>query len=249
MVLVSVHEFPLGRLAPKDYDHVSRYSAANLDLPTVPPTPVIFGINWHTNFDKPVKDDKSGLYWIGRSKQLGTVRGGHAIGALYKGQVLPPKFVDLFNQGDTPRCVGFSITKQLSAARGKVFDPGVCYTEAQQLDSEPGPPPPYDGTEVRAGFMAEQKFGPTLAKVQSLDDRVVGKSQPVGHPELGVDSYYWCTTVEQIRTVLGLTGTDPIVLSNTWGHAYPDVCIPDEVVAKLLKEGGEAGFWMLRKAA
>lgn len=39
-------------------------------------TPVVFGTNWYTNFDQPVK--KSGAWWVGEG-DLGTVRGGHAV--------------------------------------------------------------------------------------------------------------------------------------------------------------------------
>lgn len=40
---------------------------------------VVWGINWYSNFDKPVKNKKTGEFWIGKSKNLGYVRGGHAI--------------------------------------------------------------------------------------------------------------------------------------------------------------------------
>lgn len=38
---------------------------------------VTIGVNWYTNFDRPVV--KSGLNWIGQTKSLGQVRGGHAV--------------------------------------------------------------------------------------------------------------------------------------------------------------------------
>lgn len=43
-------------------------------------TPVVFGINWYTNFDEPV--EKNGDWWVGQGN-LGAVRGGHAI-CLYR---------------------------------------------------------------------------------------------------------------------------------------------------------------------
>lgn len=39
--------------------------------------PVTIGVNWYENFDNPVY--ASGYYWIGRSADLGQIRGGHCV--------------------------------------------------------------------------------------------------------------------------------------------------------------------------
>lgn len=40
---------------------------------------ITIGVNWYTNFDNPQLDQSSGHYWIGRSSDLGSIRGGHAV--------------------------------------------------------------------------------------------------------------------------------------------------------------------------
>jgi hypothetical protein len=39
--------------------------------------PVVIGVNWYSNFDKPVKYDND--YWVGRDQNLGQIRGGHCV--------------------------------------------------------------------------------------------------------------------------------------------------------------------------
>src|SRR3954462_502906 len=46
---------PLGRRAPTDWQHVERYPLTAANAPAQP-SPVVLGVNWYVEFDKPEKD-------------------------------------------------------------------------------------------------------------------------------------------------------------------------------------------------
>ena len=53
--------------------------------------------------------------------------------------------LSLYDQGDTPRCVGYSISKIMNHYNGYAFDADWLYAECKKIDGYPG-----DGTNARA---------------------------------------------------------------------------------------------------
>lgn len=74
MFPVSLFEGIAGMRSATTVDEL-RYAIAN-------GVPVVLGINWYENFDEPQWGDfgaGGNRWWIGRSSDLGSIRGGHAI--------------------------------------------------------------------------------------------------------------------------------------------------------------------------
>ena len=235
-IIVSGSRDPrLARLRPSDWKHVERYrmAAAPSRIPTTP-RPVVFGINWYTAFYRPVLID--GLWMIGTERDWGRVDGGHAIMAMperRKGEDEPRAYKEIYDQRETPRCVGYSGARALSIQVGYRLDPNALYAEAQRADEWPGED--YDGTSVRAAFDVLRTTGP-----HTWRSRKTGPERP----DLGIDANYWCTSPEQVKAVLGRSTSKFTPLANSWFSAgYPPIVwLPDEAVYRLLREDGEAGY-------
>jgi len=104
-----------------------------------------------------------------------------------------------FDQGQTPRCVGFSLAQELSAAPVEVAcsdwtGPNI-YWLAQELDEWPGSN--YAGTSLLAGLKAVKQYG-YLAE------------------------YRWAANVDDL--VLALSQLGPVVMAGPWtsGMFTPD---------------------------
>jgi hypothetical protein len=233
---------PLGRRPPTDWEHVEKFPLTLATLPT-PPVPVVFGINWYSNFDNPVKGS-DGRFWIGRSTNLGTIRGGHAICAKPEGIADLDGWWDFYDQGSEGACVGFSESRCMSLLNRARYAAQWLYYEAQKIDSwpgggYPGADPFYEGTECRAGFETLRLRG--HRRVYS------GKTYPVD-PANGISTYRWGTLSDVLAALRNPAITrhydqiGGIPLLNSWGRSYPHrVWIPLAVVDRLLHEDGEAG--------
>ena len=145
----------LGRRPPSDWSHVDRYPLTRSTAPSKP-TPVVIGVNWYEEFDKPVKDDQ-GHHWIARDGKLTKTRGGHCVCLKPKGHADPDAWWDFYNQGSEGACVGFGISRLASQLNRKLYDGFWLYHEAQKIDEWPGED--YDGTCVRAGLDILRKRG------------------------------------------------------------------------------------------
>jgi hypothetical protein len=124
----------------------------------------------------------------------------------------------ILDQGDTSQCVAYAWAQWLQTApiRTEVDTPGdeeVYYDHAQQIDEWDGPPPPYDGTSVRAG-----------AKVM----------QAHGH----LKSYVWATTEPEIWAFVQTTG--PVVVGTNWYTAMMRPNSAGYILPAGLVEGGHA---------
>ncbi len=104
-----------------------------------------------------------------------------------------------FDQGQTPRCVGFSLAQELSADPVSVAcsdwtGPNI-YNLAQKLDEWAGEG--YDGTSLLAGLKALQQFG-------------------------YCGEYRWASSVEDVLNSLSQLG--PVVMAGPWttGMFTPD---------------------------
>jgi hypothetical protein len=102
------------------------------------------------------------------------------------------------NQGMTSMCVAFAwlhwlhtgpVTQRVKGSPMPCVDPLTYYRRAQDDDEWAGPPPPYDGTSVRAG-----------AKVAQADGYI--------------SSYHWADTVEDV--VNGALEVGPVVIGSIW---------------------------------
>lgn len=221
----------LGRREPTDWKHVDKYPLTADTTPTVP-TAVVLGVNWYSGFDTPVL--AGGRYWIKRT-DLGTIRGGHAVCIKPAYRTDPLGWWDFYNQGREGSCVGFACSRLSSLHNRTRYAARWLYQEAQKIDEWPGES--YDGTSVRAGFEMLRSRGH-----RTLLNNVTGEEKPAA----GISEYRWATSVEQvhasIQMPLAIT-LGAIPLLNSWGRDYPHITwMPDEVLARLLAEDGEAGL-------
>lgn len=220
----------LGRKAPTDWEHVDRWALRSLDVPAKP-TPVVLGVNWYENFDRPVPpSSRAGRWYIGRG-DLGLIRGGHAICAKPVGLGDAAGWRAFYDQGAEGACVGYAESRMMSLLNRRRYDARWLYHRAQEVDEWPGID--YDGTSVRAGLDVLRKEG---------HRRVVrGVSGALDASE-GIQTNRWATGVEDIVETLGLgPNAVAIPLKNSWGADYPaTVWLPLEVLDRLLREDGEA---------
>lgn len=221
----------LGRIVPPDWRHVEKWP---LTLETTPSkaTPVVFGINWYSNFDHPIK--KGSKLWIGIG-DLGRIRGGHAITAL------PSHVSDLeawhlfYNQGNTGECEGFSHARAMSLLNRARYDAPDLYFRAQDLAGVPRDPDA--GTYNRVVLEVLHTQGPKTPK---------GEAPSLAN---GIAAYRWATSAAQVVSALEdvyldrpYTKVEGIPLLNSWGEGFPHVVwMPLPIVDRLLAEDGEAG--------
>jgi hypothetical protein len=168
-----------GRLPASDDRHLRRFSLTPETMPTEP-TPVVFGINWREGWQRGQLVQKDGAYWLPPRAKWGAVAGGHAICSE------PPELRDraewwqAFDQGNTPRCVDWAISRQQTLRNRRLQAPGHLYPIAQQIDEWPGED--YEGTSVRAGE--------EVARTVGMWRRRAG--QDTGpFPEDGISTYRW----------------------------------------------------------
>lgn len=234
---------PLGRLAPRTWEHYEKYPLTAATMPDAAAT-VVIGVNWYSAFDSPVQD-KQGHWWIGRSGSLGSVRGGHCV-------CLKPKSVsdlatwwDYYNQGQEGRCVQFGVSRMQTLRNRKQYEVREdrpdnagrwLYFEAQRNDeweggAYPGATEFYEGTSVNAAL--------NVARTQGLIPK--GKFAPVASE--GVSTFRWAKTADDALSVLRYGGLDYVDILNSWGRSYPHlVRMPASVLQKLIDEDGEVGL-------
>lgn len=223
----------LGRRAPTDFTHVDKYPLTAATTPAGP-TPVVVGIRWYETFDNPIRDSRSGRWWIGRD-DLGTVRGGHCV------CLAPGKLPDLvgwwafYNQGREGACVGFGSSRMMSLLNRKRYDARWLWNRAKEIDEWPDTNPGDDnGTSVRAALDVLR----TKGHVPWHGDRP--------RMEEGISANRWATSVDEVHKVLQNGVGDrlgAVGVLNSWGGDYPHVVwMPDGVLERLMSEDGEVGL-------
>ncbi len=221
----------LDRRIPTDFDHVTKYPLSALaELPTK--VPVVIGVNWYTNFDKPEKDSK-GVYWIGRG-DLGSKRGGHCV-CLKPYRVRDSEsWWDFYNQGKEGACVGFGSSRMMSLLNRKRYDARWLWNEAKKIDEWPETNPGDDhGTSVRAAL--------DVLRTQGHSRIVRGQGGSASASE-GVAANRWATDANDVLTTLGTPGCSYVEVLNSWGRSYPRVVrMPIETLERLRIEDGEIG--------
>lgn len=216
------------RLLPPDWRHYERYP-----LTTVPdrPSPVVIGINWYENFDRP-EQDSHGHWWIGRYTDLGGIRGGHCVALRPNHATDSTAWWSFYDQGYEGACVGFGVSRMMTLLNRHRYDARWLYREAQKYDEWPGES--YEGTSVRAGLDVVRDQG---------HRRVHGDhSQPTSRDD-GIREFRWATDVTDVLQTLGTPELDYVTLLNSWGRSgYPHFVRMPAVTLDILRlQDGEIG--------
>lgn len=122
-------------------------------------------------------------------------------------RVIKRPTLSLYDQGQTPRCVGYSTSKVMNKLNGYRFDADWLYAECKKIDGFPNE----DGTNARAACDVLRRVGHW---------RVI-RNQPVkAGPKLahGILGNEWAQSVDAIRVVLN-TG-QPVLLGIDWYDAW-----------------------------
>lgn len=240
---MSVHEGGLGRVIPPDWQHVETHHVNQL---AVKPKhmPVVLGIAWYQNFDRPVKGT-DGKYRIGKGN-LGSIRGYHAIccepapdpAVAGKEQDVATWHM-FFDQGETPACEGFSHARAMTLIYREKFNPFWLYDDARRKE---GTYPDGEGSTNRETCAALQSWG---VHPESGEHAIPQpwSSHAGGHK---IASYHWMTTVDEVCAVLGLPAGSEVPLLQSWGVNYPErVYLDPHALATVLGEEGEADCYVL----
>ncbi|WP_414939306.1 hypothetical protein [Amycolatopsis sp. cmx-11-51] len=240
----------LGRFVPDDWRHVERYpltALATEDRPTR--SPVVIGVNWYKEFDVPEKDEKSGEFFVakGGAKTLTRIRGGHCV-CLEPGE---PTDGDtqyaFYDQGKEGACVGFGWSRCMTLFNGDLYGARWLWDQSKLRD-EWGETNPGDnnGTSVRAAAEVLLELGHVLWSEGYADDDHVKRAAYTPDVKNGIQAYRWAKTVEEVHEVLGNPRADElgaVPFLNSWGSGYPHrTFMPDDVLARLIKEDGEVGL-------
>lgn len=226
----------LGRLAPTDWRHVSRFALADAPTPITQPTPVVLGINWWSAFDQPIQAN-SGRWWLARPAQtdLGYIRGGHAICIKPTPVTDYTSWWEFYDQGDTGECVGFSLSRMMTLLNRVRYQGEWLYMRATEIDEWSDNDLDQDaGTSVRAGCEILRTLGHKRARHQ------------LANAGDGISAYRWATSVEEIHQTIASPLADrlgAVPLVNSWGRFFPHIVwLPDEILNRLLSEDGEAAI-------
>lgn len=230
----------LGRCIPPDWEHLSKYPLTAEHVEALPaPAPVVIGINWYTDFDSP-EQDKDGHYWIGRSSDLGSIRGGHCV-TLQSGPAKDPtSWWTWYNQVSEGICVGEGGSRCMSLLNRRRYQPRWLYDACKKIDPWPG----QEGTAVRYAFDVLRNQGHVRAKPgerQGLTEGQYDGRTP--NPGDGIAANRWARSVDDVQRALGTPGREYAVIINSWGRDYPHyVRIPVDTLDRLRREDGEIGI-------
>jgi hypothetical protein len=236
---------PLGRLVPPDTIHLQKYPLTALPKAEQPRgVPVVLGVDWHQNFDQPVKDGNR--WWIGRGP-LGPLRGGHAICVLSEAQKDQWGWYAFYDQ-NAGSCVGFSGSRMISLLNRRRYEAYWLWDRAKEhdvwSDSNPGDD---GGTSVRAMADVLRELGHVRVKRGSPLSEwadAYNRTGLVADGAEGISANRWALTVDEVLSVLASPtyeqiGAVPLV--NSWGPGYPHkVWLPLETLHTLLDRDGEA---------
>lgn len=224
------HPQPLGAFIPKEKPYAAKYplQAAHIAELAGKPVPVTIGVDWYSNFDRPVK--VGSRYWVGKG-DLGGIRGGHCV------CLRPPSMTDLvswwerYDQGSEGACVGFGSSRMMTLLNRSFYDGPWLYHEAQRNDPWPGEN--YDGTSVDAAMKVLRTQGHKTP------------SWPAPRLPQGIAAYRWTTSVDEILEVMGAESyraVGGIPFLNSWGrYGYPHITwMPFDTLSFLLQQGDAA---------
>lgn len=231
MILETPDDPRLGRRIPPDFNHMEKYPLTAFTLPTKP-VPVIPGVNWYSDFDRPVKD-KDGKWWVGKDHtKLGGIRGGHCVCIPHDPKLDLLAWYAYYNQGEEGACVDFGSTRGMSLLNRKRYKKFWLWDRAKErdawADTNPGD---NNGTSVRAAMDVLRDLGHVRQFASKPD------------PKEGIAANRWAKVIEDCFTVLQnkeyeRLGAMPFL--NSWGKDYPHlVWMPCETWQRLMNEYGE----------
>lgn len=227
----------LGRIEPKDTEHIEKYPLTALPKAEQPvQVPVPIGVNWYTDFDNPQKDS-SGHYWIGRSKNLGSIRGGHCVVLKAHDELDLAAWWAWYNQVNEGICVGEGLSRMMSLLNRWRFQPRWLYDRCKERDGFPNE----EGTEVRVGLDVLRDMGHVRARVGEAQSLTAGEITRYPNPQDGISANRWISSMDDLARTLGTPNLDYALMLNSWGkNDYPHyVRIPLDTLNRLNLEGGE----------
>jgi hypothetical protein len=237
----------LGRFIPDDWRHVENYPLTAL-APEERPSrrPVVIGVNWYSEFNKPVKDEKSGEFFVakGGAGSLTKVRGGHCVCLEPGGQPDQDAWYKFYDQGQEGACVGFGWSRCMSILNNDRYAARWLWDEGKEKDQWPETNPgDENGTSVRAAGDVLAAMGHVSWKNDYADDD--WKSREGYKPVMknGIKVFRWAKSVDDVHSVLGNDKADQlgaVPILNSWGPGYPHrTWLPDDVLHRLMTEDGE----------
>jgi len=211
-------------------------------VPTTP-VPVVLGVNWYSNFDRPVMGN-DGRWWIGRGN-LGRLRGGHAV--CLKPQSLRDSAAwwRFYDQGREGACVGFAASRAMTLLNRKRLDARWLWNRSKECDEWQETNPGDDhGTSVRAAMDVLRRVGHVPIHR--------GVARPVD-PAEGIVENRWAQSADEVLACLqspAYAKIGAVPLLNSWGRDYPvAVWLPLETLDRLIREDGEATMFVDRTAS
>lgn len=216
----------LGRETPPDFEHVRKYPLAALAEPPQG-VPVVLGINWYAEFDRPEKDNH-GRYWIAGNGKLSYVRGGHAICTKADQRDLVEWWGRYDQVGGS--CVGWSLARMKALLDRHIYDGQELYIEVRRRNNYQFP----EGAFVRDGLDVLVDRGAVRSHHKSPDNTS------------RISVYRWAQSASEVIDTLDVAlakrlGAVPLL--NSWGTSYPHIVwMTGEVLDRLLREDGEAAI-------
>ncbi len=240
----------LGRLIPDDWEHVERYPLAALPPEQRPAKrPVVIGVNWYTEFDRPERDEGSGEYFVARggAGSLTQIRGGHCVCLEPGGEPDPEAWWEFYDQGAEGACVGFGWSRCMSILNKELYAARWLWDRAKASDEWPDTNPGDDnGTSVRAAGDVLRRSGHVDWKNEYAGDDYTEREHYTPEFIDGITRFRWARSVEDVHAVLGNDKADQlgaVPFLNSWGRDYPHrTWMPDDILDRLMREEGEVAI-------
>lgn len=238
----------LGRFIPDDWRHVEQFPITALAQSRRPSrVPVVIGVNWYREMDDPVKDERSGEFFIvrGGASSLTAVRGGHCVCLEPGGEPDQVAWQQFYDQGKEGACVGFGWSRCMTILnRGQRYAARWLWDRAKETDEWPETNPgDNQGTSVRAAAEILVKKGHVDWQPTFADDDDDARAAYTPDVADGLKVFRWARSVAQVHEALGNPRADElgaVPLLNSWGEDYPHrVWLPDDVLERLIEEDGE----------
>ena len=234
----ALHAKALGRNTPPDFEHVEKYPLTAVPAEQRPVhVPVVPGTNWYTCMDTPVRGTDG--RWRIDASNPGSIRGGHCYCLEPPGEPDPESNHIWYDQDGEPACEGFGHSRAMSLLKKEEFDAFWLYDDARRAE---GTYPEGEGAYNRSTCAALKLWG-DHPDLHEYNPDVIEREPWRPHvPAVGIASYHWATTIEEVLATLGFppsTGEVPIL--NSWGRdGYPHrVYVPGEFLQRLINEEGE----------
>lgn len=241
----------LGRFIPDDWTHVEKYPLEALAAEQRPQKiPVVIGVNWYSEFDKPEKNS-AGEYFVANANSLTKIRGGHSVCLEPGGEPDTEAWWDFYDQGQEGACVGFAWSRCMSILNKELYAARWLWDRSKERDRWPETNPgDNNGTSVRAAGEVLAGAGHVDWRDQYADDDHTERDGYSAALDNGIQSFRWARSVDDVHAVLGNDKADSlgaVPFLNSWGRlgngrGYPHrTWMPDDVLDRLMAEEGEVG--------